>query len=163
MDQFVDKKEQQRLRKNAYMREWKKKNKGKVNAINRHYKEENRELVRARERGYFDKRATLYYSRVCLSAIRSRAKKKGIPFDLVEADLVVPTHCPVLGIPLVPRSGSFCDNSPSVDRLIPELGYVKGNCRVISYRANRIKCHATIEDLEKILDYMRRELIASRA
>jgi hypothetical protein len=29
--------------------------------------------------------------------------------------------------------------SPSIDRMIPELGYVKGNIKSISYEANRIK------------------------
>jgi hypothetical protein len=97
------------------------------------------------------------YSRYFLNNIRSRCKKRGIPFNLTLDDLVIPEFCPVLGIELVKRQGKFADDSPSVDRIVPALGYVKGNVRVISYRANRIKCHATLDELKLIVDYIERE------
>ena len=151
--------EERRLAKNAYMRQWKKDNKDKVNRINQNYKDANRESVRKKERGYASKKAGTGegYRKLWLSNIRLRAKKKGLPFDITLDDLFFPETCPVLGVPMKERSGSFCDNSPSIDRIENDKGYVKGNVRIISYRANRIKCHATIADLEKILDYMRRE------
>lgn len=45
-------------------------------------------------------------------------------------------------------------DSPSLDRIKPELGYVKGNIRVISFKANSIKNDASIEELRQILQYM---------
>ena len=42
-------------------------------------------------------------------------------------------------------------DSPSLDRIVPELGYVKGNIRVISNRANHLKSDATLEEHRKIL------------
>ena len=33
-------------------------------------------------------------------AARKRAIKKGVPFELTREDIVVPTHCPLLGIEL---------------------------------------------------------------
>jgi len=55
--------------------------------------------------------------------------------------VVVPEFCPVLGIKIVPgRQGkgkATEDNSPSLDKFIPEKGYVPGNIAVISWRANR--------------------------
>ena len=39
--------------------------------------------------------------------------------------------------------------------LIPDKGYVKGNVHWISRRANRIKSDATVEELEKIISYMK--------
>lgn len=42
-----------------------------------------------------------------------------------------------------------------LDRLIPDKGYVKGNVHWISRRANRIKSDATVEELEKIISYMK--------
>ena len=70
----------------------------------------------------------------------------------------VPEFCPVLGIKLVPyNNGSgFHIDSPSLDRIKPELGYIKGNVRVISNRANLLKNNATVEELEKVLEDLRR-------
>jgi hypothetical protein len=42
------------------------------------------------------------------------------------------------------------NHSPSLDRIFPELGYTKGNVRVISWRANWIKNNSTIEEIEKL-------------
>ena len=48
------------------------------------------------------------------------------------------------------------DNSPSIDRIIPELGYTKGNIQIISHRANNtIKNNGTIEEHEKIIKYIK--------
>jgi hypothetical protein len=83
-----------------------------------------------------------------VSATKSRAKRLGIPFDLTEEDLVIPTHCPALGIPLATSpDGNPSPNSPSIDRLRPELGYVKGNVVVISNRANTIKQNASSAEI----------------
>lgn len=69
----------------------------------------------------------------------------------------MPTICPVLGIPLVLGQGKLHDNSPTLDRIIPELGYVKGNVKVISYKANRIKNNGTLADLEAVIRYMKQD------
>jgi hypothetical protein len=91
-------------------------------------------------------------------AAKERAIAKDLPFDIEPEDIIVPEFCPVLGIPLVQeirgRSGWY-DDSPSLDRKIPELGYVKGNIEVISNRANRIKADATEEELELVLAYVK--------
>jgi hypothetical protein len=94
-----------------------------------------------------DKRA----SRV-LNSIRKRANKLNIAFSLTVSDLVIPDICPILNIPLLINSSSR-DNWPSVDRIIPSLGYIKDNIIVISYRANRIKNDASIEELEAIASF----------
>jgi len=86
---------------------------------------------------------------------KMRAKKLGVPFDLDWREIEMPEVCPALGIPLFGGNGGFQDNSPSLDRLKPTLGYVKGNVRVISWRANVIKRDATLEELEAIVAYMR--------
>jgi hypothetical protein len=86
---------------------------------------------------------------------KNRAKAKGIPFDLEIADIVVPDFCPILGIPLVVSTESAKDGSPSIDRIVPEKGYVKGNIQIISHKANTIKSNASLEELEKVYLYMR--------
>lgn len=82
---------------------------------------------------------------------RNRSKAKGIPFDLELSDVVIPTNCPVLGIKLEPGVERVGWSSPSLDRKYPEQGYVKGNVRVISYRANTLKNNASLEEMEKIV------------
>lgn len=84
---------------------------------------------------------------------KSRARRAGILFDLDPEDIVIPTHCPVLGIPLAIADGRQQDNSPSLDRIDYRKGYVRGNIEVISWKANRIKSNATIEELMKVAVY----------
>lgn len=92
-----------------------------------------------------------------LSGAKSRAKKLGIPFALTLADVAVPERCPVLGIKLSRKvgKGHGSDSSPSVDRVIPALGYTPGNVRVISFRANTLKRDGALEELEAVVDYIK--------
>jgi hypothetical protein len=88
---------------------------------------------------------------------KSRAKSKGIPFDITEDDVVIPTHCPVLGIPIKVNIKSGCGGSKdsiSLDRIYPEKGYVKGNIQVMSHLANSMKSSATPEELLKFADWI---------
>lgn len=100
-----------------------------------------------------------YPLRVILMHARKRAREKNIPFDLAVEDLVIPQFCPVLGIELCVNDGYAQHNSISLDRVIPELGYVKGNVAIISYRANTIKGDSSIEDLEKVLVWLKGKLL----
>lgn len=86
---------------------------------------------------------------------RYRAKRDDIPFNLTEDDIDVPTLCPVLGIPLKPGQGRPSDTSPTLDRVVPGLGYVPGNVVVVSYRANRFKSDATLDELESLARFYR--------
>jgi hypothetical protein len=90
-------------------------------------------------------------SRYLWRQARRRALLKGIPFDLTEDDVVIPERCPVLGIPLGFDGGlSERGSSPSLDRIDPSRGYVRGNVLVISFRANQIKSDATPEELRMV-------------
>lgn len=101
-----------------------------------------------------DKRVTYLLHR-----LKSKSKQIGVPFNLEPCDIVVPDVCPVLHIPLSfgkeADDTGWRDNSPSVDRIVPSLGYVKGNVIVISYRANRIKNDATIDELEQVSTFFK--------
>jgi hypothetical protein len=79
---------------------------------------------------------------------KKRAKKKGLPFDIELDDIIIPDICPLLGIRLAKAEGGApAPHSPSLDRIIPELGYVRGNIQVLSYLANSMKQNATTEQL----------------
>ena len=87
------------------------------------------------------------------SSIKGRARNKGIPFNLTLEDFEnIPDVCPILGIPLERNFGKgfSSHNSPSMDKIIPERGYVKGNVIIISTLANRIKQDATPEQILKV-------------
>lgn len=91
-----------------------------------------------------------------LSGARQRAKDKGLMFDLHYSDIQIPNLCPILKIPLIPSTdGTLTDNSPSLDRKIPYLGYTKGNVKVVSMKANRIKTDATSSEIEAVLAYVK--------
>lgn len=84
---------------------------------------------------------------------RGRARKSDVPFRLHVLDIAIPNNCPVLDIPLFKGAGVSCDNSPTLDRVIPELGYVPGNIIVISNRANRMKSNGSWRELRLLVDF----------
>lgn len=87
-----------------------------------------------------------------LHQAKLRAKKQNVPFELTIDDIIIPSHCPILDIELyVSDTGKGpTDNSPTLDKIVPHLGYVKGNVMIISHRANSIKRDATLEEIEKL-------------
>lgn len=97
--------------------------------------------------------------RLCQHA-RARARKAGMDATIRSVDLDWPTHCPVLGIELDyttpvgqrPLRGA---NLPSLDRWDNAKGYVLGNVRVISLRANLLKNDATWQELMAVAVYAR--------
>lgn len=44
---------------------------------------------------------------------------------------------------------------PSIDRLVPSLGYVRGNVNIISNRANLLKKDATLQEIESLYLWMK--------
>lgn len=96
--------------------------------------------------------------RLIVYRAKCRAKAVGVPFDLHRDDIVIPPTCPVLGLTLTYLGGKgrgYHPDSPSLDRIIPALGYTRGNVRVISARANLLKSNATVEELERVLSDLR--------
>ena len=90
---------------------------------------------------------------------RNSAKERGLEHTIRPHDIVIPEFCPVLGIKLRECKGDgtgFKDDLASLDRLDSSRGYVPGNVRIISWKANRLKSNNTIETLEQILKYMRK-------
>lgn len=95
-------------------------------------------------------------SAIVLSAKR-RAFEKNLPFD-IDVDYLLSLYpkdnlCPVLGIELAFGNDNGRNNSPSIDRIIPALGYTKGNIIIVSLKANRIKQNATPEEIIKVGEF----------
>ncbi len=96
--------------------------------------------------------------RALWQSAKGRAKRAGLPFSISIGDIEIPGDCPVLGIPIVLAAGKMNDNMPSIDRIVPEIGYVPGNIRVISWRANRLKSDCSDpNEFIKIANYLVRE------
>ena len=102
------------------------------------WREENKEhLAEKGAKRRIDKRA------MCMvSAARIRAKKKGIPFNLTATDvaefqaIINIGKCELTGVKFTVISGKRSATSPSLDRIVPELGYVSGNVRVVCHAIN---------------------------
>lgn len=86
---------------------------------------------------------------------KNRAKRKGVEFNIDINDIIVPEFCPILGLKLIHGVGRWIDECPSLDRIDSTKGYIKDNIHVISYRANMLKNNATIEELEKIVNFLK--------
>lgn len=87
---------------------------------------------------------------------RLRAKKRGIAFDITPEDVKIPDICPLLGIRLESKEKGWDGNTPSLDRKFPSSGYTKDNVWVISFRANLLKNDASKEELERLVEGMKK-------
>lgn len=98
------------------------------------------------------------YQKYLLRGAKKRAKDKNLEFNITIEDISIPSICPLLQISLFPGENKMSDNSPTIDRINPKLGYIKGNVWVISNKANRFKNDATLEELELLVANLRRKL-----
>lgn len=90
-----------------------------------------------------------------LQAAKTRAKTAGIEFNITIEDISpAPDACPVLGIPLIISPRAPHNNVPSIDRMDNTKGYVKGNVRLISNRANTLKSDMSLAEARRLLAYM---------
>lgn len=149
-----------------YGRHWCARNPEKKRAAEEKYRRLRPEDAKARKRRYYRRnvehekaRSRVWYAknwlRFSLRSARKRALSRGIPFDIVWFDIEIPKKCPVLGIELaLGVRGGFKDASPTIDRVIPEKGYVKGNVAVISKRANTIKNCGTAAEHRRIAKWI---------
>lgn len=121
----------------------------KAKASSHKYLSDHSDEIKKRKQNF----ATEHPDKILYYNAKSRAKKRGSEFSIEPSDIVIPDICPVLGISLLRATNNNqpCDNSPSLDRIDNTEGYIKGNVWVISWRANKIKRHATVDELEKVL------------
>jgi hypothetical protein len=85
---------------------------------------------------------------------KKRALKKKVPFAITVDYLrdIFPEDglCPVLRIPLNWGKKTGSQDSPSLDRIIPQLGYVEDNLIWVSELVNRVKSDASPDILIKV-------------
>ena len=92
-----------------------------------------------------------------LSNSKIRAKNKGISHNINANDIkeIWPNNnrCPILGKEFEMGYKKDKSYAPSLDRIEPKLGYIKGNIMIISDIANRMKQDSSLKDLEKFAKY----------
>lgn len=147
----------------AYKKAYYHANKEKRKEYRRKFREDNYEHVKKQEDSYRVKEYRADPVAYMWRNKKASAKHKGIEFDITEKDIadIMTEQCPVLGIDLRFNFGKGAghnnDDSYSIDRIDSSKGYVKGNIQMISKRANTIKSDATLEELEKLVAYMRKQ------
>ena len=99
-----------------------------------------------------------YYS--WANSLKQRAAERGVPYD-IDAEYLMSiqtTHCPALGIAFERRNGRGSNSpaSPTIDRIVPELGYVRGNVIMLSRRANNIKSDGNVDEIAQVLEWLRK-------
>ena len=85
------------------------------------------------------------------SAAKLRAKQQGLDFNIEVSDIIIPDVCPILKQPLIRKTR----HPPSLDRIDPSKGYIKGNVWVISRKANVMKNDATINELKEFARWVK--------
>ena len=91
---------------------------------------------------------------------KQNAQIQGVTFSLRISDIPdMPKTCPVFPwIKLVCGTGLGKGvrnpNTASLDRIDPDKGYVPGNIRIISFRANMLKNNASLKELRALVKDM---------
>jgi hypothetical protein len=96
-----------------------------------------------------------------LSNAKIRAKKKNVPFNInaeyLKKIFPLDNKCPILNVEFqtgyINNNKKNKDFSPSLDRIIPEKGYVEGNLLIVCDIVNRIKSNSSVEMIKKVLNY----------
>lgn len=139
---------------NARQREYRRQQGVRFVEMNQEYRSrpEVAERIRQQSRKYWRENWVVYK----LLGLKNKARRSGLEFNLDVSDIVLPTHCPVFGIPLVISEGVSSANSPSVDRIDNTKGYIKGNVVVVSQKANTMKRAATVLEMRQLADFYER-------
>lgn len=150
------------MTKKEYKKQWNADNNNHIKEYKNSWHSKNKERINREKRAEYKLKAEELRQlrlenpeKTIFIAAKKRAKDKQVDFSIEVEDIVIPDFCPILkNIRLeMSRTGWKTDNSPSLDRIIPELGYIKGNIQVISDRANRMKSNSTFDEMIALGDW----------
>lgn len=85
---------------------------------------------------------------------RRRASRDGLEFSIQKSDIVVTDKCPCCNVSMAVSKMNKSRNSPSLDRLDNNIGYVASNITVICWRCNKIKGDATASELHAVANWI---------
>ncbi len=101
-----------------------------------------------------------HWDRNLLRAARNNAKDLSVAFDLTANDIQglwseQNGRCFWFGILLVPSTERRGLSKPSLDRLMPELGYVRGNVVLTSWAANACRNEASTNTFQAFVQQLK--------
>jgi len=127
---------------------WYSEHKDQLFEKHREYREINKDDLSIKKRKYREDNI----EKQLLFNAKKRAIKYDLEFNIDITDIDVLKNCPLLEIEMEVNHNHLKDSSFTLDRIDNAKGYIKGNVWVISYKANRSKNNATIEEYEKIVN-----------
>lgn len=150
--------EEYRTKRRVYQQHYRKKQPEKSKKISQEGYQRNKEKrLKARKQRHSDEP----WHQMVITARRS-STRTNVPFDIdaeyVKSIFPTDNKCPVFETLFTTSTkGKTRDQSPSLDKIIPSLGYVKGNVVIISLKANRMKNNGSIEELQRLVNFYLRK------
>ena len=135
-----------------YEKEYRQKNKERIAEYDKEYYQKNKESIAEWQKEYDKSRAkptteVYRYFGDRASKLKTKSRKNKIPYDLdgkyLQSIYPEDGKCPALNVEMKAGSDSDWRLLPSVDRIDPSGGYIRGNVIWISWLANCIKTSAT--------------------
>ena len=150
---------------NKYSRNWKLKNRNILLPRRRKDYAERYKLINNRNEELRKKQYPLKRRcQILRQGMADRSKNKGIEFDkpfftvaYLMNRLINNLNCECCGKKLdikFKKDKRFNDDSPSIDRVNPLKGYIKGNIAILCWRCNKHKQNSTSKELRMIANFM---------
>jgi hypothetical protein len=137
--------------------EWRLNNKDTLREISRRYVDKNRIKLNKYSRQW----SINNHLKILITTCQCRARKNNVPYDSTEIlySYLQPVYdkgeCEICHKNLKLGTNLDKDDSPSIDRIIPEKGYVIGNVAVLCYRCNVIKNCGSQQDHFMIANWLK--------
>lgn len=136
-----------------YAKQWRENNADYI----KQYYQENKNAIKEKQKG----KSNLL--RAMFTSARRRASNNFMPFDLTleYMETIALDHCPVTG-ELLDWELQFSEEgkrncfAPSLDKIVPSLGYTQGNVAIICNQMNTLKSNMTLDQLDQLAEYVRR-------
>ena len=152
----------------SYHRAWKKKNKRRLAPLRRQqYKQRYGAIQRAKEETRKKEYPIRVRAQLLRGGMKERSKDLDIPFDSEYFTVSVlmtwissDPKCECCSRKLdvgFKLDRMKHDDSPSIDRLIPRLGYVRGNVSLLCWRCNNLKRDATLHELKTVCKWLKKK------
>jgi hypothetical protein len=150
---------------NAYQNSWKARNRDRYLARRRIlHAERHRESERSKLRRRLTTDHLYHRARILAAGVRCRSRELGLPVTpgLVSTAALMEwlsrqKDCECCGRAFITApafKGRAQDLSPSLDRIVPALGYVAGNVALICWRCNNLKRDATAKELFRVAKWL---------